>query len=95
MTRLRLDRLFAGLLASLLLFATLAAAPARAVTTDEIISRGKVIIAIDTTTAPYGMVDATMQPAGFDIDVANLVGKALGVPVEFVTVTSPGGSRRF
>ena len=59
-------------------------------TTDEIISRGKVIIAIDTTTAPYGMVDATMQPAGFDIDVANLVGKALGVPVEFVTVTSPG-----
>ena len=28
MTRLRLDRLFAGLLASLLLFATLAAAPA-------------------------------------------------------------------
>ena len=70
--------------------AALAAAPARAVTTDEIISRGKVIIAIDTTTAPYGMVDANMQPAGFDIDVANLVGKALGVPVEFVTVTSPG-----
>ena len=71
-------------------FATLATAPARATTTDEIISRGKVIVAIDTTTAPYGMVDATMQPAGFDIEVANLVGKALGVPVEFVTVTSPG-----
>ena len=90
MTRLRLERLVGGLLASLLFFATLAAAPAGAVTTDEIISRGKVIIAIDTTTAPYGMVDTNMQPAGFDIDVANLVGKALGVPVEFVTVTSPG-----
>jgi polar amino acid transport system substrate-binding protein len=90
MTRPRLDRLLGGLLASFLLFATLAAAPAGAVTTDEIISRGKVIIAIDTTTAPYGMVDTNMQPAGFDIDVANLVGKALGVPVEFVTVTSPG-----
>jgi polar amino acid transport system substrate-binding protein len=90
MTRPRLERLLGGLLASLLVFAALAAAPARAVTTDEIISRGKVIIAIDTTTAPYGMVDANMQPSGFDIDVANLVGKALGVPVEFVTVTSPG-----
>jgi polar amino acid transport system substrate-binding protein len=90
MTRLRLERPFAGLLASLLLFGALAAAPAAAVTTDEIISRGKVIVAIDTTTAPYGMVDTNMQPSGFDIDVANLVGKALGVPVEFVTVTSPG-----
>jgi polar amino acid transport system substrate-binding protein len=90
MTRPRLERLLGGLFASLLLLAAVAAAPARAVTTDEIISRGKVIIAIDTTTAPYGMVDANMQPAGFDIDVANLVGKALGVPVEFVTVTSPG-----
>ena len=48
------------------------------------------IVAIDTTTPPYGMVDANMQPTGFDIEVANLMGKALGVPVEFVTVTSPG-----
>lgn len=83
-------RFIAGLAAGLGLMLSLGLAPAHAVTTDDIISRGKVIVAIDTTTAPYGMVDASMQPSGFDIDVAKLVGKALGVPVEFVTVTSPG-----
>ena len=90
MTGPRLQRLTAGFLAGLMMLATFGTAPARATTTDEIISRGKVIVAIDTTTAPYGMVDESMQPSGFDIEVANLVGKSLGVPVEFVTVTSPG-----
>jgi polar amino acid transport system substrate-binding protein len=90
MTRWNVGQFVAGLFASLAVMVTLGLAPAKAVTTDDIISRGKVIVAIDTTTAPYGMVDANMQPSGFDIDVANLVGKALGVPVEFVTVTSPG-----
>ena len=71
MTGLRLQRLAAGGLAGLLMLATLGTAPARATTTDEIISRGKLTVAIDTTTAPYGMVDESMQPSGFDIDVAN------------------------
>ncbi|MCX5494061.1 transporter substrate-binding domain-containing protein [Kaistia dalseonensis] len=61
-----------------------------ATTIDEIISRGKVTIAIDTTTPPYGMIDDNMQPTGFDIELAQLIGTAMGVPVEFVTVTSPG-----
>jgi polar amino acid transport system substrate-binding protein len=85
-----LHRLATGLVAGLFMLTAGVAAPAKATTTDEIISRGKVIVAIDTTTAPYGMLDTEMKPAGFDIEVANLVGKALGVPVEFVTVTSPG-----
>jgi polar amino acid transport system substrate-binding protein len=62
----------------------------QAQTTDEIIKRGKVVIAIDTTVPPYGMLDAGNQPAGIDVDVANLIGKNLKVPVEFVTVNSPG-----
>ena len=90
MTRLSIGRALAGLCVAFIAMAALGLAPAKALTTDEIISRGKVIIAIDTTTAPYGMVDTSMEPTGFDIEVANLVGKALGVPVEFVTVTSPG-----
>ena len=48
------------------------------------------MIAIDTTVPPYGMLDANNQPAGIDVDVANLIGKNLKVPVEFVTVNSPG-----
>jgi len=65
-------------------------AVASAQTVDEIIARGKLIVAVDTTTPPYGFLDADLQPTGFDIEVANKMGEALGVPVEFVTVTSPG-----
>ena len=78
------------LLGSLVLLAAASLSPAQAQTVDEIISRGKLIVAIDTTTPPYGLVDADLKPTGFDIDVANTMGEALGVPVEFVTVTSPG-----
>ncbi|MFO1147106.1 MAG: transporter substrate-binding domain-containing protein [Alsobacter sp.] len=73
-----------------LLGLALGAAPAAAQTPDEIIKRGKVVIAIDTTVPPYGMLDASNNPAGIDVDVANAIGKALKVPVEFVTVNSPG-----
>jgi polar amino acid transport system substrate-binding protein len=75
-----------------LLAATLAVMPgtAMAQTVDEIIARGKLVVAIDTTTPPYGFLDAELRPTGFDIEVATKMGEALGVPVEFVTVTSPG-----
>lgn len=75
-----------------LLAATFAAIPsaASAQTVDEIIARGKLIVAVDTTTPPYGFLDADLKPTGFDIEVATKMGEALGVPVEFVTVTSPG-----
>jgi len=65
-------------------------AAASAQTVDEIIARGKLIVAVDTTTPPYGFLDADLKPTGFDIEVATKMGEALGVPVEFVTVTSPG-----
>ena len=69
---------------------SLSAAPAEAQTVDEIIKRGKVVIAIDTTVPPYGMLDANNQPTGIDVEVANHIGKNLKVPVELVTVNSPG-----
>ncbi|MBI3711291.1 MAG: transporter substrate-binding domain-containing protein [Proteobacteria bacterium] len=69
-----------------LLFAAAAiqSVPASAQTVDEIIKRGKVVIAVDTTTPVYGMIGKDGQPEGYDPDVARLVGKYLGVPVEFV-----------
>jgi len=39
---------------------------------------------------PYGTLDTNMQPSGLDVELSQLIGKSLGVPVEFVTVTSPG-----
>ena len=84
-----------GIMKSLLALAAIAivglsAAPGEAQTVDEIIKRGKVVIAIDTTVPPYGMLDTSNQPTGIDVEVANLIGKNLKVPVEFVTVNSPG-----
>ena len=81
----------AGLLAALAFgLSLIAASSASAQTVEEIIARGKLIVAIDTTTPPYGFLGTDLKPTGFDIEVANKMGEALGVPVEFVTVTSPG-----
>jgi polar amino acid transport system substrate-binding protein len=63
------------------------ASPAASQTVDEIIKRGKVIIGVNTTTPIFGLIGADGQPEGYDPDVARLVGKYLGVPVEFVPVT--------
>jgi polar amino acid transport system substrate-binding protein len=61
--------------------------PARAQTVDDIIKRGKVVIGVNTTTPIFGLMGKDGQPEGYDPDVARLVGKYLGVPVEFVSVT--------
>ncbi len=66
------------------------ARPAAAQNVDDIIKKGKLVVAIDTSTAPYAALGATMEPEGFDIDLARMMAKSLGVPVEFVTVNSPG-----
>jgi polar amino acid transport system substrate-binding protein len=83
---LRLRTLRDVLVAALTALA-LSAMPASAQTVDEIIKRGKVIVGINTTTPIFGLMGKDGQPEGYDPDVARLVGKYLGVPVEFVSVT--------
>ena len=60
---------------------------AAAQTVDDIIKKGKVIIGVNTTTPIFGLMGKDGQPEGYDPDVARLVGKYMGVPVEFVSVT--------
>ena len=53
------------------------------------IKKAKVIkIAVPQDFPPFGSVGKDMKPQGYDIDVANLIGKALGVRVEIVPVDS-------
>ena len=61
--------------------------PAAAQTVDEIIKRGKIIVGVNTTTPIFGLMGKDGQPEGYDPDVARLLGKYMGVPVEFVSVT--------
>jgi len=64
-------------------------APASADTLDEIKARGKVLIGVTTTVPPYGSLDANMKPEGYDIDMANMIARDLGVELQLVEVTGP------
>jgi len=84
MTMLLSRRVLAGLALALV-----STAAAHADTLDDIKKAGKVRIAIDTAIPPFGMTDDKMQPAGSDVDTAQLLAKDLGVKLEIVTTTGP------
>lgn len=65
------------------------AAAVQAQTISEITKKGKVTIGVVSGAPPFGTTDAQGNPAGYDVDVANLVAKYMGVPVELVPLTSP------
>jgi polar amino acid transport system substrate-binding protein len=55
---------------------------------DDIIKRGKLLVAIDTAAPPFGIQNDQMQPDGADVEVARLLAKDLGVELEVVPTTS-------
>ena len=63
-------------------------APATAQSLDDIVRRGKVMIAEDPTSGPFGITGPDGKPDGYDVDVAKLVAKYMGVQLELVPVTS-------
>ena len=65
------------------------ARPAAAQTVDEILSRGSINIGVLVDLPPYGILNEKQEPDGYDIDVAKLLGKYLGVKVNLVQLTSP------
>jgi polar amino acid transport system substrate-binding protein len=56
-------------------------------TIDDIIKNGKIVVGVSTTTPIFGLANKDGEPEGYDPDVARLLGKYLGVKVEFVPVT--------
>lgn len=69
--------------------ALLAASGVQAQTALDDILKAKVLkVAVQTDSAPYGFVGTDLKPIGLDIDMANLIGKKLGVPVELVVVSA-------
>jgi ABC-type amino acid transport substrate-binding protein len=83
--RRKLGGLLVALAAVLLCVAPAAAEDGLA----RIKERGKLIAGVKFDTPPFGFLDSTNQPVGFDLDLVRKVGERLGVPVEFVKVTSP------
>jgi len=72
--------------AATLLSAVSIAASAFAITPEDIKKKGKLIVGIQGDNPPWGFVDSSGKQQGLDADIAELFGKELGVPVEFVAL---------
>lgn len=55
---------------------------------SEILSEGKIQIAVPESFAPFGALGADGEHEGYDVDVAKLVAENLGVELELVPVVS-------
>jgi len=56
---------------------------------EDIIKRGTINVGISLGTPPYGLTNAQMQPDGYDVNLAKLVARDLGVKLNIVdTVAS-------
>jgi len=65
-----------------------AATAARADALDDIMKAKVIKVAVPQDFAPFGSAGPDLKPVGYDIDMANLIGKELGVKVEIIPVTS-------
>lgn len=74
-----------GLAATLSAWTPLASAQ----TVAEIKKKGEVTIGMLVDFPPYGTMNASNQPDGYDADVARLLAKDLGVKLNLVPVTGP------
>ncbi|MGH8634316.1 MAG: transporter substrate-binding domain-containing protein, partial [Burkholderiales bacterium] len=66
---------------------TLAAQPAMADRLKDILDKGVVRVGHLVDLPPFGMTDKDQKPIGFDIDLANMLAKDLGVKLELTAVT--------
>ena len=54
---------------------------------EDIISKGVVRIGVPLDVPPFGSQNVNREPEGFDVDMANMVAKALGVKLELTQIT--------
>jgi polar amino acid transport system substrate-binding protein len=66
-----------------------AAASAEAQSIDEVLTRKKLQIGLLVDFAPFGLAVGTNKYEGYDVDVATLMAKYMGVDLELVAVTGP------
>src|SRR3954465_13503465 len=54
---------------------------------EEILSKGVVRIGVPLDVPPFGSQHVNREAEGFDVDMANMVAKALGVKLELTQIT--------
>ena len=85
---MRISKLSGRLAALTLACAALFSGAAQADALADIKKAGVIKIAVPQDFPPFGSVGRDLKPQGYDIDMANLIAKDLGVKVEIVPVTS-------
>ncbi len=75
-------------LAGLLMGVTFAGAAKADGVLDEVKKRGQLIVGSKTDFAPFGALNSSGEPAGFEVDLARDVAKRLGVELKIVPVVS-------
>ncbi|MBX2884034.1 MAG: transporter substrate-binding domain-containing protein [Granulosicoccus sp.] len=55
---------------------------------SDILSAGKITVAVPENFPPFGAVGKSLEHEGYDVDVAKLIAEDLGVEVEILPVTS-------
>ena len=64
------------------------ATPAHADGLESIMAAKVIKVAVPQDFAPFGSAGLDLKPQGYDIDMGNLIAKALGVKAEIIAVTS-------
>src|ERR1035437_6670578 len=57
-------------------------------TLDAIIKRGTITVGVSLGTPPYGLTNASMEPDGYDVGMAKLIARELGVKVNIVDIVA-------
>src|SRR6266850_248283 len=80
--------LFKRLMLAAALATAAVATQAQADALDSIMKSKVIKVAVPQDFAPFGSAGLDLKPQGYDIDMANLIGKELGVKTEIIPVTS-------
>jgi polar amino acid transport system substrate-binding protein len=62
---------------------------AQASTPEEFSKRGSIAIGVVSGVPPFGIVNERGEPSGYDVDVANLIAKYMGVKAEITALAPP------
>lgn len=62
---------------------------ARSQTVDEVVSRGTINIGVLIDLPPYGLLNDKQEADGYDVEVARLLAKYMGVKANLVQLTAP------
>ncbi len=81
-------RSLCGLVAGVAVASVIGTTDAQADVLAGIQQAGTLRVAVPQDFPPFGSVGTDLQPRGYDIDMAKLIGKELGVKVELIPVTS-------